>query len=667
MSLFESDTIDTLISKIMLYLNEILVIFGLILLLILLVRISLWLLHCNLCSKSSDHLDPESGNVESGHNHNDNDEDDDMKKSSIDNDNEEKNLEKSKRKQKVNEEIPPPPVPKPDFLKDENHHSDQQLNSVNLPSPLESDRPEFRIVSESQLPKPDETQSIPEIKTEEIPVNEESDKTETESEAIMADVIIKSLINVDNVDEKINEQQDQESSHTYAQILRSKNIVENNSDDQQQANNDNDEKEVETNDSNKKTPEYTVVDIVVRKKSLPIEQDQQEKVQMNIECEQKPKIVDETQYEKIEIEQIEMIEKEANLMEKESQKPDEQQSSTMAIESKQLETKIDDKSESQIVKRIPAHRCICPYCSSNNSTRNRLSSMLNNEESEVLKRLDETLEEMERLNESLAPLTRQQNDDEDYTLELESELLKIAQEIHERQQQQRKEQHNIENKDNDHQSQQQQKQSNNVEPEKSNNDCPLQLQSADNNNGHILEPKQLDAYSTLIRNRIRIYEPEHPYHPRIVPNWIPMKLRQKLNLLQTATSSPPLSSSSSISNEPNRPELPPKPIIIETIAKKQPMSATQMNGKIQSKQKPEHNRIIDRRRAFTNNDDDDDDDENEDGNEDEDDDNQEPQCAIYAKVIDQIKQRGNLNYHNHHHHNNNHDHQNHQQLMLQQK
>ena len=42
-------------------------------------------------------------------------------------------------------------------------------------------------------------------------MNEESDKTETESEAIMADVIIKSLINVDNVDEKINEQQDQVS------------------------------------------------------------------------------------------------------------------------------------------------------------------------------------------------------------------------------------------------------------------------------------------------------------------------------------------------------------------------------------------------------------------------------------------------------------------------
>ena len=79
---------------------------------------------------------------------------------SIDNDNEEKNLEKSKRKQKVNEEIPPPPVPKPDFLKDENHHSEQQLNSVDLPSSLESDRPEFRIVSESQLPKPDETQSV---------------------------------------------------------------------------------------------------------------------------------------------------------------------------------------------------------------------------------------------------------------------------------------------------------------------------------------------------------------------------------------------------------------------------------------------------------------------------------------------------------------------------
>ncbi|KAH9522294.1 hypothetical protein DERF_005881 [Dermatophagoides farinae] len=675
MSIFESDTIDSIISKIMLYLNEILVILGLILLLILLVRISLWLLHCNLCNKSADHSDPESITVESSNNGV-------KSKSSInikdENNKNKKKCEKTKRKQKVNEEetsasSPPPPVPKPDFLKDDDHSNEQDLNHKN-DLPLEPGQPKFRIISESQLPEHGDGQDPQHsfgdendqqadiqksvIQSEEISPDssETANNSETVIDPIVSGVSTKLIINDDKDDGKITEQQQQEP-HTYAQIIRRQNISENDKSSNQQPTNDDGKETKEENvvvtidentsgtvvanagqqsDSNIEMPvsEYAVVDIEMIK---PLEQKQQQQA-----------------------EKIETVEMNSNSPEKEPSEPTEvDEPLTASIQSKRLESLPDVESEPQIVKRVPAHRCICPYCSSNNnrtsSTTSQRSSMIDSEEREVLKRLDETLEEMERLNESLAPLSRQQNNEEDYTDELEAELLKIAQEIHERKQnQQRKQELIIENKDDNQQPQQQQERTNNVnESEKSNND--YLLQSSDNNNVRILEPKQLDAYSTLIRNRIRVYEPEHTYHPRIVPNWISMKLRQKLNLSQM-TSSPQLSSLSL--DKLNRPQLPPKPMIIETILKEQ--SSLSMSDNVQTKQKPEHNRIIDRRRAFADNDDDDNDNDN--------DDDQEPQCAIYAKVIDQIKQRGNLNYHNHNnHYTNNHDHQNHQPLLVQQE
>ncbi|OTF70192.1 hypothetical protein BLA29_005648, partial [Euroglyphus maynei] len=448
----------------MLYLTEILTIFGLILLLILLVRISLWLLHCSLCSKSSD---AESGIVEFDNNHqHQHHDDDDVKKSSINNDKQKKS-EKTKQKQKVKKETkssttpPPSPVPKPDFLKNDDQ---QQLNSADLSS--EPNQPEFRIVSESQLPKPDgddddgqdlptttvnETSVImmnqfnsiisnyffsknPEIKTEETAIKEESD-------AIMAEVIIESLV---INDEKIDEQQQQEpSSHTYAQIIRK-------TDDQRQSNDENVENVAITMDDNDKpvtkTSEYAVVDIELKKPSE--EQENQEQ---------------ENQYEKIKTMDIEVV----DLDEKEPEEVDEQ--TTM----ENINQFPEQKSVPQIVKRVPAHRCICPYCSSNypaaTTTASKRSSLIDNEEREVLKLLNETLEEMERLNESLAPLAKQQI---------------------------------IENQTTD----QQQERTNN-------NDSTLQSSSDNNNDVYILEPKQLNAYSTLIRNRIRVYEPEHPDHP----------------------------------------------------------------------------------------------------------------------------------------------------------
>lgn len=281
-------------------------------------------------------------------------------------------------------------------------------------------------------------------------------------------------------------------------------------------------------------------------------------------------------------------------------------------------------------KSSPVYCCICPYCSTQNlhkavnSSSNSIKQIipkkelsLNGEEKQVLDTLDQTIEQMEQINQTV------KIDHESFSNDLEAELEKFSGEIRSN--------------------------------EEKTVEKPLAVQSVSSaehiysvphKNKFKIHPiyKSPPRQATLIRSRIKAFEPDGIYkdRPKIITNWLVQQAENPSKAEITSTSpidsndiESTLTSNVTTSIEQSKDEEQSKNLnekemekeIVEVVHIEPKKEKENIQYRVHIERKSASNIIAEATNAN---------------------DNSEqnsvlPQCAIYAKVIDQIKKRQYLN------------------------